>query len=151
MKIKLQFFALFFLLSATGAVAQTSYFEILPATISIPDSIHANDSLLVSYYCKYHDPTLKNIFNGIIFTNYITGKDSSVRTCNQVDTGVNLVNNDSVRVTGVYIPVNSKYFRNATDNIIVVWPTGGRSNGGALVPSKDSVVEQGLKVIGLAG
>lgn len=151
MKKNIQFILVLLMVSSVKLTAQTPYFEVILKKVSLPTS--AKDSFSVGYYFRYHDPSKTSPFFGNVFTNYLTQKKptpAQSHTVFKIDSLHQLKDNDST-ASSFFIKLTPDYFRNGTNNLIVIWPTGGRSNG-KTVASIDSIHSiNAISISGLTG
>lgn len=143
MKRNLYIFLILFTLIYVRVEAQTAYFELVPGSLSTQIKGTANDSLSLFYKVTYIGDFNAPYFNGVIYTKFATNNygvpgtatDSFVTAAQVPPLTIN--SGDTI---GLYchIIVKHPYFNNGKGNLIVVWPTGGRSSNNALVPCSDS-------------
>jgi hypothetical protein len=127
------------ILSIGEVQAQGVYFKLVPNSVSMEIKRKGGDSLTLFYRCVYIDST-GTPFNGTIYTMYNTDKNSTPARSEEVfSTGTGELNNNDTIAIFAFIRVTADYFRNGQNNIIVIWPTGGRSNGKNSVICRDSM------------
>ncbi len=143
-------------LSCLTAEGQSSYFKLVPGSMSAQIKGKANDSLSLFYKCVYISKD-SSTFNGIIYTNYITNKNGtpaiahdSFNTAAQVPP-ITIHDSDTISFY-CHIPVTPDYFKNGKANLVVIWPTGGRQSNKTLVYSADTFhYNTAITISGLSG
>jgi hypothetical protein len=133
--------------------AQTAHFE--NKSLGIQTSGTGGKTLKFYFRAYYHGNALTadSVFHGTISVFYATGKKASpAMAMDSISSKtVTVRNNDSILISDS-IQINSDYFRNGSNNIIVIWPTGARSGGGVIVGSIDSLhYNKGITITGLVG
>jgi hypothetical protein len=155
MKKHLQIFILFFIIASNYGLAQNAYFEFGKSHVEMQTKVEGDSTLAFYYVVKYHAGSSGNAFNGYIRTDYITGKNSvpsksidSVNVANDVFGG-QMNDGDTAKIYG-HIRVNDIYFRNGNNNLIVIWPTGGK-NGSRIYCSDSVTYFKNITISGLTG
>ena len=158
MKRNLYICLIFFTLIYIKAEAQTStHFVLVPGSLSTQIKGKANDSLSLFYKVTYIGNFDSATFNGWIYTNFVTNNygfpgiaRDSFNTAAQVP-ALTINSGDTI---GLYchIIVSHPYFNNGKGNLIVIWPTGGRSANHFIVPCADTFrYASAVTISGLAG
>ena len=83
MKTQLHIFLALFTICTLGARGQTSYFKVVPNSISMEVKREGGDSLTLFYRAVYLDSS-GNPFTGEVYTMYNTQKNKTPGTCQQV-------------------------------------------------------------------
>jgi hypothetical protein len=151
MKTTLHCTIILFLFAAGIVKAQTPHFEV--KTVAFQSSATGGGYLKFNYYATYvgNTGTTDSVFNGTIKTYYITGKNSKPAITKDSVIAVNL-HTGFAKFISDSINVGADYFRNGSNNLIVIWPTGARSGSGVIVGSIDSAHNtQDINITGLTG
>jgi len=126
------------------AQAQAPHFVLVANTVSTQIKAKANDSLSLFYKFVYIGDTANPTFTGVVYTHFTTSKNDTPGTALDsfnTETQVPPVTIHSITDTFnmyCHIPVKSSYFNNGKENLIIIWPTGGRQSNKALVISSDT-------------
>jgi hypothetical protein len=155
MKRNLYIITIFWCAALLKVNGQSDHFTVRTGSGEMQVKGTANGTLAFFFVVYYHADLTKAPYTGYIRPEFITGKYSiPQKSIDSVDVTTlpqgQLNDGDSIPVYG-HFKITDTYFRNGSNNLIVIWPTGAKS-GNTMMGSSDSIhYPKNITISGLTG